>query len=73
MLVIALVAAAIVGSVIGEALSDVVPFLARGFGVVLEPPFVIDLKVISFTFGFTVGLNVMGAIMVLLVILIIGR
>lgn len=73
LLVIALSAAAIVGSIIGEALADIAPFLARGFSVGLEPPFVLNLNVISLTFGFTLGLNVMGAILVLLVVLFIGR
>lgn len=72
-LVVALLAGAIVGSVIGEVLSDFAPILARGFVVGLRPPFTVDLNVVSFTFGFSVHLNLAGAILVLILILILGR
>ncbi len=71
--VIALLAGAIVGSVIGEVLSDVVPILSRGFAVGLQPPFKLDLNVVSLTFGFTIRLNLAGAILVLILVLILGR
>ncbi|HHY11404.1 MAG TPA: DUF4321 domain-containing protein [Firmicutes bacterium] len=71
--VIALLAGAIVGSVIGEVLSDVAPILARGFSVGLQPPFNLDLNVVSLTLGFSIRLNLAGAILVLILVLILGR
>ncbi len=73
LLVIALMAGAIVGSVVGETLKDNVPVLARGFTVGVDPPFAVDVNVISFSFGFTLHLNLAGAIVVLLLILLLGR
>jgi len=72
-LAVALIAGAIVGSVLGVALEDVAPILAKGFSVGVQPPFVLDLNVISLTLGFTLRLNVMGALMVLLLVLLLGR
>jgi hypothetical protein len=73
LLIIALTAGAIVGSVVGEALKDVSPVLARGFAVGVEPPFVLDLNVVSFSLGFSLRLNLAGAIVVLLLVLLLGR
>ncbi|HHW27619.1 MAG TPA: DUF4321 domain-containing protein [Firmicutes bacterium] len=73
LLVVALTAGAIVGSVIGEALRDAVPVLSKGFTVGLEPPLVLDLNVLSFSFGFQLHLNLAGAIVVLLLVLLLGR
>ncbi|HAF66925.1 MAG TPA: DUF4321 domain-containing protein [Clostridiales bacterium UBA9857] len=72
-LFIALLAGAIVGSVIGEVLSDVAPILSRGFSIGLQPPFHLDLNVVSLTFGFNIRLNLAGAILVLLLVLMLGR
>lgn len=72
-LFVALTAGAIVGSILGVVLENVAPVLARGFTVGIQPPLVVDLNVISFTFGFTLHLNLMGAILVLLLVLILGR
>jgi len=72
-LVVALTAGAIVGSILGVALENVAPILAKGFTVGLQPPLTLDLNVITLTFGFTLHLNLMGAILVLLLVLILGR
>ncbi|HHW18818.1 MAG TPA: DUF4321 domain-containing protein [Firmicutes bacterium] len=71
--IIVLVAGAVAGSIIGEVLSSVAPVLARGFTVGLQPPFVLDLNVVSLTFGFTLHLNLAGAVVALLLILLLGR
>ncbi|HHY68626.1 MAG TPA: DUF4321 domain-containing protein [Bacillota bacterium] len=71
--VVGLLAGAIVGSVIGEALSGLVPLLAKGFAIGIQPPFHVDLNVISLTLGFTVHLNMAGAILVLILVLFFGR
>lgn len=72
-LAVALIAGAIAGSILGVALENVAPVLAKGFTVGLEPPMVLDLNVISLTLGFTLHLNLMGALMVLLLVLLLGR
>jgi hypothetical protein len=72
-LLIALTAGAIVGSILGAVLENVAPVLAKGFTVGLQPPLVLDLHVISLTLGFTLHLNLMGAIVVLLLVLLLGR
>lgn len=72
-LFIALTAGAIVGSILGVALENVAPVLAKGFTVGLQPPLTVDLNVITLTLGFTLHLNLMGAILVLLLVLLLGR
>lgn len=72
-LIIALAAGAIVGSILGEVVSGVAPVLAKGFTVGVNPPFVADLNVFTLTIGFTLHLNLAGAIMVLLLVLLLGR
>jgi len=71
--VVALSAGAIVGSIIGEMLTGLAPILAKGFTVGLVPPFTLDLRVITFTIGFTIHLNLAGAIAILLLVLLLGR
>lgn len=71
--VLTLLTAAVVGSIIGEVFRVNVPALAKGFNVGIEPPFMLDLNVITFTFGFTVKLNLAGAILALLTALYLGR
>lgn len=71
--ILVLSVSAIIGSIIGEMLQGLAPILAKGFSVGLTPPFTLDLKVISLTFGFTLRLNLLGAIFVLLMVLIMGR
>ena len=72
-LFIALTAGAIVGSILGVALENVAPVLAKGFTVGLQPPLTVDLNVITLTLGFTLHLNLIGAILVLLLVLLLGR
>ncbi|HHY18137.1 MAG TPA: DUF4321 domain-containing protein, partial [Firmicutes bacterium] len=56
-----------------EPRQQVAPILARGFAVGLQPPFQVDLNVVSLTFGFSIRLNLAGAIVVLILVLILGR
>jgi hypothetical protein len=72
-LLVALTAGAIVGSILGVVLENAVPVLAKGFTVGLQPPLTLDLNVITLTLGFTLHLNLMGAILVLLLVLLLGR
>jgi hypothetical protein len=72
-LIVAIIAGAIVGSILGVAFENAAPILAKGFTVGLQPPLALDLNVITLTLGFTLRLNLMGAIMVLLLVLLLGR
>lgn len=71
--IVALTAGAVVGSILGVALENVAPVLAKGFTVGVQPPLTLDLNVITLTFGFTLHLNLAGAILVLLLVLLLGR
>lgn len=73
LLITALAAGAIVGSIIGQVLQSTAPLLAQGFDIGINPPFVLDLNVIKLTFGFTLHLNVLGGLVVLLLVLLLGR
>ncbi|MBE3518866.1 MAG: DUF4321 domain-containing protein [Firmicutes bacterium] len=76
LLVLLLAAGAIVGSIIGEIVGGTWPnlaILARGFRVGVVPPFTLDLNVLTVTFGFSLHLNVLGGIVVLLLLLWLGR
>lgn len=69
----ALFAGALAGSVIGQVLSSKAPVLAEGFFVGVNPPWVLDLNVLKLTFGFTLHLNLLGGLVVLLLVLLLGR
>ncbi|HHX28521.1 MAG: DUF4321 domain-containing protein [Bacillota bacterium] len=69
----ALATGAIVGSILGEVLSGVAPVLGKGFEVGVKPPFTVDLNVITFTAGLTLRLNLAGALLALLLVLLFGR
>lgn len=76
LLVLLLTAGAIVGSIIGEILGNTWPnlgILAKGFRVGVIRPFTLDLNVLTITFGFSLHLNVLGGIVVLLLLLWLGR
>ncbi|KAB2952343.1 DUF4321 domain-containing protein [Heliorestis acidaminivorans] len=60
-LIVLLIAGAIIGSLIGEALRPVLPFLVMSKDLALSPTR-IDLVALNFTFGFTIKLNVAGAL-----------
>ena len=62
-LLVILILGALIGSVIGEVIATFVPgglvekLFAKGVDPGLSPPAVLDLKVITVTFGFTVRIN----------------
>lgn len=60
-LLVLLLVGAIFGSLIGSALSGVIPILDYGKSIGVDP-FVVDLNVIVLTFGFKLSLNIAGII-----------
>ncbi|QGG47265.1 DUF4321 domain-containing protein [Heliorestis convoluta] len=60
-LIVILLTGAIIGSLLGEALRPVMPFLLLGKDIALSPTR-IDLVALHFTFGFTIKLNLAGVL-----------
>jgi hypothetical protein len=71
--IVALIVGAMAGSLIGEATKDAAPWLSKGFTIGIEPPFVLELNILSLTFGFSLQFNLAGAVIVLALILLLGR
>ncbi len=71
MILIAVVLGALIGSTIGEALGVILPegvvkdFLLKSASIGFSPV-LINLVIISFTFGFTFNLNIIGVIGIIL-------
>lgn len=64
---------AISGSFIGEFLGSTFPsldFLGRIYSIGLNTPVVVDLKVLQFTFGLSLGINLMSIIGVVLALVL---
>lgn len=59
-LFIFLLAGIIAGTVIGEALAETLPFLARGYDIGLTKPVVFDAGVLEFTAGIKFRLSLSG-------------
>lgn len=64
-LLLLILTGAIIGSIIGSALGDVFPILNYGKSIGVEP-FLLDLSVVTLTFGFKLILNVSGIIGIVL-------
>jgi hypothetical protein len=64
---------AIIGSFIGDILSPYLPsLLSKSFEIGVKP-FLINLKVLSITLGFTVSMNVMSVVGVVIALIIFGK
>jgi len=61
-LVVFLVVGALMGSILNEVLSPVLPFLKTAAGGGITPPFTLNLPPVSFTLGFSIRLTVGTAI-----------
>jgi hypothetical protein len=57
-----LLAGGLIGSVLGEVLSGLMPILQRGISLGLTPPAVLNLWFIKVTLGFQMQLNLAGAL-----------
>ena len=60
LLALLVVAFAILGNLLGEALSGIIPFLGRAVSIGLNPPFVVDLGFFHLSLGFGLHLNLAG-------------
>jgi len=71
-LLILLLVGAIFGSIIGAALEHVLPILAYGKTIGVDP-FMVDLSILQLTFGLKLSLNLSGIIGLLLAFFIYRR
>ncbi|MBI3988603.1 MAG: DUF4321 domain-containing protein [candidate division NC10 bacterium] len=75
-LVVILILGALVGSVIGEVIASLLPgglveqIFAKGVNPGISPPAVLDLKVVTATFGLTVRINLASLLGIGLALLI---
>lgn len=72
-LVVLIIVCAIAGSFVGDLLKPVLPKLLSGNFNIGVKPFLINLKVLSITFGFSISMNVMSIIGVIIAFVIFGR
>ena len=59
---------AIAGSAIGQALSNLMPVLAQGVALGIDPPLKLNLYVLQITFALDFHLNLVGALGMLLAV-----
>lgn len=72
-LLLLLLTGALIGGVLGEALSVFAPILTKGFTLGLNPPAQIDLWVLGIVLGFTLKINLAAAVGMLLAALLYRR
>ena len=72
-LVLLLATGAVIGSFLGEYLSQFLPFLEYSYPLGIREPLYLDLGIFSLTFGLLINLNIAGVIDLILAILIFGR
>jgi len=73
LLLVLVLIGALLGSIVGEALTKSVPLLARGVSIGVEPPVTLDLFILKLTFGVKMKLNVASAVGILLALLLFRR
>ncbi|MEW6032326.1 MAG: DUF4321 domain-containing protein [Bacillota bacterium] len=64
---------AVLGNLLGEALSGVIPFLGRMVVLGLHPPFTADLGFLRFSLGFSLSFNLVGLVGLLLGVFLYRR
>ncbi len=72
-LLLFIILGALFGSIIGEFLSDYIPslkVLSSAYNIGTRTPFIIDLRVLSLTFGITINFNIMSIIGVIVSIIL---
>ncbi|MFN2464358.1 MAG: DUF4321 domain-containing protein [Candidatus Dormibacteria bacterium] len=72
-LVLFLIVGALMGSILNEVLSPVLPFLKTGAGGGINPPFTLVLPPVSMTLGFSIRLTVGTALGLVLALLAYKR
>jgi len=73
LLLILVLIGALLGSIVGEALSKSVPLLARGVSIGADPPVTLDLFILKLAFGVKMKLNIASAMGILLALLLFRR
>jgi uncharacterized protein DUF4321 len=73
LLLLLLILGVVLGGIIGELLSDKVPFLSYSYPIGLKNPVHLDLSVIDLTFGLIIDINVASAVGFLLAFLMYRR
>ena len=69
----------IVGSLLGELLASILPawlgqdLLAKGPTIGLNPPSTLDLRFLALTFGFTIKVNLVGVVGIVIAALTLRR
>ena len=71
-LVILLIIGSIIGTLVGQSLKDVLPFLQYGQSIGLNTT-TIDLAALNITFGFMLHLNIAGIIGFFLALIVYSR
>lgn len=72
-LLVLILSCAIAGSFLGDLLKPALPeLLVHSFNIGVKP-FLMDLKVLSITFGFTINMNIMSIIGVAVAFIIFGK
>jgi len=64
---------AVLGNLVGDALSGPAPLLGRSVSIGIDPPFVADLGFAALTFGFSLSLNLVGLLGLILGIFLYRR
>ena len=78
-LLVIVILGALIGSVIGEVIGVLAPggylekVFSRGLNPGISPPAVLDLKVVTLTFGLTVKINLASLLGIVLALLIYRR
>jgi len=68
-----LAAGALMGSLVGVALGDLVPVLAKGVSIGIDPPVRVDLLILRFPLGFVIRLNLASALGILVAMFFLRR
>jgi hypothetical protein len=79
LILLVFVAGLVVGSLLGELLASILPvwlgqdLIAKGPTIGLNPPSTLDLRFLALTFGFTIKVNLVGIIGIIIAALTFRR
>jgi hypothetical protein len=79
LILLVFVAGLVVGSLLGELLASILPvwlgqdLIAQGPTIGLNPPATLDLRFLALTFGFTIKVNLVGIIGIIIAALTFRR
>lgn len=79
LILLVFVAGLVVGSLLGELLASILPawlgedLIAKGPTIGLNPPSTLDLRFLALTFGFTIKVNLVGIVGIIIAALTLRR